>query len=255
MWTRRAGGNGTLASVGRTTEQAAKARRGIVAAMHAVLLAATAATPFVGMAAEWSTGQASQPAPSTPSTLSTQSGAFGINDAIRAGETRRGVLSTSQTPPPVLRPHPEYARLPVYVGNVGNRPVRLRIGPKTDTRDSVQGEYAVDGQPGVRLLSGEYDNGSFLMEESSDGTAVTGNWEGNIDQAGVVRGNWSDPNDRAIVLPFLIRPLGPLVIPGFVVVHGDSLRGYGTTDNSAAPDNGVVYAPPPPKSSISRSVK
>jgi hypothetical protein len=246
-----------MASVATTTDQAAKARQGIVAAVHAVLLAATAATPCVGMAAEWSTGQASQPAPSmsstqsTQSTQSAQSGAFGINDAIRAGETRRGVLSTSQTPPPVLQPHPEYARLPVYVGRVGDRPVRLRIGPKTDTRDSVQGEYAVDGQPGVRLLSGEYDNGSFLMEESSDGTAVTGNWEGNIDQAGVVRGTWSDPNDQSIVLPFVIRPLGALVIPGFVVVHGDSVRGYGTTDNSAAPNNGVVYAPPRPTSSIS----
>src|SRR5262245_58094501 len=70
------------------------------------------------------------------------SGAFGINDAIREGEARRGnALSTG--PVGTLAPRSEYANLPVYVGKVGDKPVRLRVGPKSDTRDSLQGEYTI----------------------------------------------------------------------------------------------------------------
>lgn len=161
-------------------------------------------------------------------------GALGINDAIRAGEARRGTsLSTGAGP---LAPRAEYAKLPVYVGNVGDKPVRLRVGPKTDTRDSLQGEYSTGDAKGVRLLSGEWDNGAFLMEESDDGTRVSGNWEGQIDQNGAVRGTWTDAFNPAIVLPFFIRPLG-----GYLVIPPFDMR----------PGSGVTYAPPPPRSSIS----
>lgn len=160
---------------------------------------------------------------------------LGLNQAIRDGETRRGgtALSTGTFKP--LAPRAEYASLPLYVGKVGDRPVRLRIGPKPDERDSLRGEYTSGGAPGVRLLAGEWEDGTFLMEESDDGTRVSGNWEGTIDKTGVVRGTWTDAFNPAIVLPFLIRPLGVLVIPPF----------------DMTPNSGVTYAPPPPKSSIS----
>lgn len=164
-----------------------------------------------------------------------QGSAFGINDAIRAGEARRGTsLSTGPARP--LLPRSEYANYPVYVGTVGDKPVRMRVAPKSDTRDSLQGEYTIGDGRSVRLLSGEWDDGSFLMEESDDGTRVSGNWEGQIDQNGAVRGTWTDAFDPSIVLPFFIRPSGGnLVIPPFDMRAG----------------SGVTYAPPPPKSSIS----
>ncbi|MCO4892759.1 hypothetical protein MKD50_25545 [Cupriavidus sp. WGtm5] len=159
--------------------------------------------------------------------------ALGLNQAIRDGEARRGAaLSTGAARP--LAPRPEYASLPVYVGKVGDQPVRLRLGPKPDERDSVRGEYSGRGT-GVRLLAGEWEDGAFLMEESDDGTRVSGNWEGTIDASGAVRGTWTDTFNPAIVLPFFIRPLGMLVIPPF----------------DMTPNSGVTYAPPPPKSSIS----
>ncbi len=164
-----------------------------------------------------------------------QGAAFGINDAIRAGEARRGT-SLSTGPARALSPRPEYAQYPVYVGTVGDKPVRMRVAPKTDTRDSLQGEYSIGDGNGVRLLSGEWDNGSFLMEESDDGTRVSGNWEGQIDQHGAVRGTWTDAFNPGIVLPFLIRPFG-----GYLVIPPFDMR----------PGSGVTYAPPPPKSSIS----
>ncbi|SDD03552.1 hypothetical protein SAMN05216345_105307 [Cupriavidus sp. YR651] len=190
---------------------------------------------IVPIAAQAAGGTALSSGPVAGSTAGGQGGALGINEAIRDGEARRGAaLSTGPIGP--LAPRAEYARLPVYVGNVGDKSVRLRIGPKSDTRDSLQGEYTTGDAKGVRLLSGEWENGAFLMEESDDGTRVSGNWEGQIDQNGAVRGTWTDAFNPAIVLPFFIRPFG-----GYLVIPPFDMR----------PNSGVTYAPPPPKSSIS----
>ncbi|WER47694.1 hypothetical protein CupriaWKF_09095 [Cupriavidus sp. WKF15] len=162
-------------------------------------------------------------------------GDLGLSEAIREGEARRGTAPAAGAAIAPLAPRPEYARLPVYVGKVGDKPVRLRIGPKPDERDSLRGEYTTNGAPGVRLLAGEWEEGSFLMEESDDGTRVSGNWEGTIDASGAVRGTWTDAFDQAVVLPFVIRPLGSVrVIPPF----------------DTAPGSGVTSAVPPPKSTI-----
>ena len=192
--------------------------------LHSMMVAMTLALPAGAMAA----GDAL-------STGSGQDGSFGINDAIRAGEAKRGAsLSTGHVR--TLQPRQEYSQYPTYVGTVGDRQVRMRIAPKADTRDSLQGEYQLGDGKGVRLLSGEWDNGTFLMEESDDGTRVSGNWEGQIDRNGAVRGTWTDAYNPAIVLPFFIRPFGGyLVIPPF----------------DMTPDSGITYAPPAPKSSIS----
>lgn len=192
--------------------------------LRAMMIAAALALPV-----------AAQAAGDALSTGDGQGGGFGINDAIRAGEAKRGA-SLSTGPTGTLTPRQEYAQYPVYVGTVGDRQVRMRIAPKTDTRDSLQGEYSIGDGKGVRLLSGEWENGAFLMEESDDGTRVSGNWEGQVDRNGAVRGTWTDAYNPAIVLPFFIRPFGGyLVIPPF----------------DMTPGSGVTYAPPPPKSSIS----
>jgi len=158
---------------------------------------------------------------------------LGLNQAIREGETRRGTAPDTggAAPQKTLSPRPEYASLPVYVGKLGNQPVRLRLGPKPDERDSVRGEYSVGRESGVRLLAGEYENGAFLMEESDDGNRVSGNWEGTIDAGGAVRGTWTDPLNPDVALPFFIRPLGVPVIPPFVMTS----------------DSGVISMPSPSK--------
>ncbi len=187
------------------------------------------------MAAMLAAPMAASAAGDSLSTAGGQGGSFGINDAIRAGESRRGTtLSTGAAT--VLAPRAEYSQYPVYVGTLGDKPVRMRVAPKSDTRDSLQGEYSVGDGKGVRLLSGEWDNGNFLMVESDDGPRVSGNWDGQIDRNGAVRGTWTDPYNPAIVLPFFIRPFG-----GFLVIPPFDMQ----------PSSGVTYAPPPPKSSIS----
>lgn len=192
--------------------------------LYPMIVSAALALPAAAMAAGDSLSTGSGPG-----------GSFGINDAIRAGEAKRGA-SLSTGPIHTLSPRQEYSQYPTYVGTVGDKQVRMRIAPKTDTRDSLQGEYQIGDGKGVRLLSGEWDNGTFLMEESDDGTRVSGNWEGQIDRNGAVRGTWTDAYNPAIVLPFFIRPFGGyLVIPPF----------------DMTPSSGITYAPPAPKSSIS----
>ncbi|CAJ0703859.1 hypothetical protein [Ralstonia wenshanensis] len=151
-----------------------------------------------------------------------QPGDLGLNRAIADGDKRRAQarrgdngFSAQTAPPPVLQPQPDYAKYPVYTGAIGDMPIRMRLGRKTGEIDSVHGEYVAGNAAGVRLVTGEYENGGFLMEESDDGTHVTGTWEGAIDGHGVVRGTWTDVGHDGHTLPFVLRPVAVVVIPPY----------------------------------------
>ncbi|MGN5350741.1 hypothetical protein ACQ4P5_00720 [Ralstonia sp. L16] len=151
-----------------------------------------------------------------------QPGDLGLNRAIADGDKRRAQarkgdngFSAQTAPPPVLQPQPDYAKYPVYTGVIGDMPIRMRLGRKTGEIDSVHGEYVPGNAAGVRLVTGEYENGGFLMEESDDGTHVTGTWEGAIDGHGVVRGTWTDVGHDGHTLPFVLRPVAVVVIPPY----------------------------------------
>lgn len=151
-----------------------------------------------------------------------QPGDLGLNRAIADGDKRRAQarkgdngFSAQTAPPPVLQPQPDYAKYPVYTGVIGDMPIRMRLGRKTGEIDSVHGEYVAGDAAGVRLVTGEYENGGFLMEESDDGTHVTGTWEGAIDGHGVVRGTWTDVGHDGHTLPFVLRPVAVVVIPPY----------------------------------------
>ena len=151
-----------------------------------------------------------------------QPGDLGLNRAIADGDKRRAQarkgdngFSAQTAPPPVLQPQPDYAKYPVYTGVIGDMPIRMRLGRKTGEIDSVHGEYVAGDAAGVRLVTGEYENGGFLMEESDDGTHVTGTWEGAIDGHGIVRGTWTDVAHDGHTLPFVLRPVAVVVIPPY----------------------------------------
>ncbi|TMS58851.1 hypothetical protein MW7_009130 [Imbroritus primus] len=166
-------------------------------------------------------GAAAWAQPAGEQVLSTQDltvteGAFGLNDAIQAGEMRRRTAAGPQaSAPQPLAPEPAYARYPQYKGTIGDVPIRMRLGPKPDERDSVHGEYHYGTSRAVQRVAGEYADGTFLMEESDDGTTVTGMWEGQIDARGVVRGQWTDAFDRRRILPFVLVPVTVTVIPPY----------------------------------------
>lgn len=187
-----------------------------VGALLALMLAAgmapaSAQTPAANNGYDVSTGSAN-----------VQPGDLGLNRAIADGDKRRAQarkgdngFSAQTAPPPVLQPQPDYAKYPVYTGVIGDMPIRMRLGRKTGEIDSVHGEYVAGNAAGVRLVTGEYENGGFLMEESDDGTHVTGTWEGAIDGHGVVRGTWTDVGHDGHTLPFVLRPVAVVVIPPY----------------------------------------
>ncbi|MHA6845209.1 hypothetical protein [Ralstonia syzygii] len=190
-------------------------------------------------------------------TITVPSADLGLNRAVADGEQRRGSRADNGTsvqtaPPRVLQPQPEYARYPVYTGTLGEVPIHMRLGAKPGEIDSVHGEYVAGKGPGVRLVTGEYENGGFLMEESDDGTHVTGTWEGAIDTRGVVRGTWTDVAHDGRTLPFVLRPVAVVVIPPYDAAANSNAAVPATPMTPAAPGQ-VSPAPVLPPVNPARS--
>ncbi|KXU87652.1 hypothetical protein CI15_16110 [Paraburkholderia monticola] len=112
-------------------------------------------------------------------------------------------------PPPIqlpLKPSPEFAKFPRYVGTLGARPIVLRLGAKTDDPSGVHGEYQYSDTGEVILIAGDRDGDTLEVEESNDGTHITGNWVGKFAADGSLEGdrmNVDDSNPQE----FNLKPL------------------------------------------------
>jgi hypothetical protein len=137
-----------------------------------------------------------------------------------------------------LTPNAEYARFPRYVGTLGDRQIEMKLGAKTDEPSGVHGEYKFAGSPNVILVAGDRDGDTLEIEESNDGTHITGNWVGKFAADGSVSGERMDP-DESNAQPFDLRPAVP----------GKALPPMGAAKAPAAPS--LEPAPPaPPKNSV-----
>ncbi|WP_250513252.1 hypothetical protein [Caballeronia sp. INDeC2] len=137
-----------------------------------------------------------------------------------------------------LTPNPEYARFPRYVGTLGNRQIEMKLGAKTDEPSGVHGEYKFAGSPNVILVAGDRDGDTLEIEESNDGTHITGNWVGKFAADGSVSGERMDPDDSN-GQPFDLRP----------AVAGQTLPPMSAAKAPPAPS--LEPAPPaPPKNAV-----
>ncbi|USU14188.1 hypothetical protein [Paraburkholderia fungorum] len=101
-------------------------------------------------------------------------------------------------PPPIqlpLKPSPEFAKFPRYVGTLGTRQIVLRLGAKTDDPAGVHGEYQYTDTGEVILIAGDRDGDTLEVEESNDGTHITGNWVGKFAADGSVAGDRMNVDD------------------------------------------------------------
>lgn len=60
------------------------------------------------------------------------------------------------------------------------------------------------------LLAGDLDEGEFVMEESADGTHISGVWTGEVVEGScgrVIRGSWQEEKDPPRPYPFVLRKL------------------------------------------------
>jgi hypothetical protein len=139
-----------------------------------------------------------------------------------------------------LTPNPEYARFPRYVGTLGDRQIEMKLGAKTDEPSGVHGEYRFAGSPNVILVAGDRDGDTLEIEESNDGTHITGNWVGKIAADGSLSGERMDPDDSN-GQPFDLHP----------AVAGVKLPAMPAGAAKAPPAPSLEPAPPaPPRNAV-----
>ena len=81
------------------------------------------------------------------------------------------------------------------------------MAQKTDERTGVHGEYRFTGASTVILVAGDRDGDTLEIEESNDGTHITGNWVGKFAADGSVSGERMNADDSNPV-PFDLKPVG-----------------------------------------------
>src|SRR5690349_1335715 len=65
-------------------------------------------------------------------------------------------------------------------GVLGDKQVQVKLRPKRDAADGIEGEYFVFGQSRTILLAGETDGTEISLEESENGVDVSGHWYGTL---------------------------------------------------------------------------
>ncbi|MEM5342551.1 hypothetical protein [Paraburkholderia azotifigens] len=107
-----------------------------------------------------------------------------------------------------LKPSPEFAKFPQYAGTLGKRQIVLRLGAKTGRDDAggVHGEYQYADTGEVILIAGDRDGDTLEVEESNDGTHITGNWVGKFAADGSLEGERMNVDDSE-PLEFSLRPV------------------------------------------------
>lgn len=113
-----------------------------------------------------------------------------------------------RTPAP-LAPNPEFAHFPRYRGTLGTRRIILRLGKKTDDPTGVHGEYQFVDTGEVVLVAGDREGDVLEIEESNDGTTITGNWVGRFASDGSLAGDRMNVDDSD-PQPFDLLPLAAL---------------------------------------------
>ena len=86
-------------------------------------------------------------------------------------------------------------------GKLGEDVVEMRLQPKLEDIDSVEGDYIVFGgnrnKGNKILLAGEVNGTTLSMEESEDGIDVSGQWDGKL-EGKILRGKWQSDDGKTI---------------------------------------------------------
>ncbi|NPT58081.1 hypothetical protein [Paraburkholderia elongata] len=146
-------------------------------------------------------------------------------------------------PPPIqlpLKPSPEFAKFPRYAGMLGSRQIVLRLGAKTDDPAGVHGEYQYTDSGEVILIAGDRDGDTLEVEESNDGTHITGNWVGKFAADGSVAGDRMNVDDSD-PQPFDLKPLAA----GQAVPAASAGAGSAAVKAAAAPQPSAGSAAAP----------
>lgn len=87
-----------------------------------------------------------------------------------------------------------------FRGTLGEYPIQASLRPKEEFEGGVEGEYFVFGRSHHVLLAGEAEGDEVLLEESENGTDVSGLWSG-ILAGDTLAGEWQSA-DGKVSKPF-----------------------------------------------------
>lgn len=91
----------------------------------------------------------------------------------------------------------------VLRGTLGDAQIQATLRTKQDFEDGVEGDYFLFGHSLRILLAGEIEGDELLLEESENGTDVSGQWTGKI-TGDLIAGEWQSANGE-ITKPFQLR--------------------------------------------------
>lgn len=93
----------------------------------------------------------------------------------------------------------------VLRGTLGDAQIQVNLRTKEEFEDGVEGEYFVFGRSQNVLLAGEIEGNELLLEESENGTDVSGQWAGTLSGDTIV-GEWQSA-EGSVTKPFQLKIL------------------------------------------------
>jgi hypothetical protein len=97
-------------------------------------------------------------------------------------------------------------------GTVGDVQIQVNLRPKEEVDEGHEGEYFIFGNSNKILLAGEIEkDGILFMEESVNGTDISGQWDGKL-EGDVLAGTWMSA-DGSITKPFSLKIISQVQKP------------------------------------------
>lgn len=88
-------------------------------------------------------------------------------------------------------------------GTLGDVNVQVHIRPKEQIEEGIEGEYFIFGNSLKILLAGEIEGDILFMEESENGTNISGQWDGKL-EGNTLAGTWMSA-DGTFTKPFSLQ--------------------------------------------------
>ena len=92
-------------------------------------------------------------------------------------------------------------------GTLGSDTIQMNLRTKAEFEDGIEGDYFLFGSSQKVLLAGEIEGEDLFLEESVNGTDVSGQWEGKM-AGDVISGEWLSA-DGKVSKPFQVRIVRP----------------------------------------------
>jgi hypothetical protein len=87
-------------------------------------------------------------------------------------------------------------------GSLGETQIQVNLRVKEEFEDGVEGDYFFFGQSRHILLAGEIEGDELFLEESENGTDVSGQWDGKL-VGNIITGEWQSV-DGKLSKPFRV---------------------------------------------------